>query len=41
MTYNNKGLKIGLPFYQLRYRTKNYETEGCILNYEFTKAYRC
>jgi len=39
MTYNNKGLKIRLPFYQLCYRTKNYETKGCILNYELRKAY--
>jgi hypothetical protein len=39
MTYNNKGSKIGLTFYQFCYRIKNYETEGRILNYEFDKAY--
>jgi hypothetical protein len=39
MTYNNKSLKIW-PFpCSHDYRTKNYETKGSILNYEFIKAY--
>lgn len=39
MNYNNEGLKIRQMFYQLFYRTKNYETTGRILNYEYIKTY--
>lgn len=41
MNYNYKGLKVRLRSLQSFYRAKYYETKGCILNYELTKAYRC